>query len=255
VIAPADEWKPLVRCEDVTKNYDDGSSGVRALRGVNVDVRAGELTMLVGPSGCGKTTLLSVIAGILEPTSGRITVLDRDLSTLTSHQKTVFRGRNLGFVFQQYHLFPTLTAAENAAIPLSIAGVPRSEAVGRARRLLESIGLKGRTDAPPTQLSGGQQQRVAIARGLIHSPRILVCDEPTSALDHHTGEEIMTLLRQVAVQSDRAVIVVTHDSRMFDFADRIAYMDDGRVVEVQSRTATKGGARPSAIDAADSPDD
>ncbi len=237
--APADPSRPLVRCEGVTKTYDDGSSGVRALRGVDFDVRPGELTMLVGPSGCGKTTLLSVIAGILNPSAGRVIVLDKDLSTLSSHQRTVFRGRNLGFVFQQYHLFSTLTAEENAAIPLSIAGVSKREAVGKARRLLESIGLKGRTHAPPTQLSGGQQQRVAIARGLIHEPRILVCDEPTSALDHHTGEDIMTLLRQVAVQPDRAVIVVTHDSRMFDFADRIAYMDDGCVVDVQSRASTK----------------
>lgn len=229
----------VVRCRGVTKEYPGGGSPVRALRGVNLDIFAGELTLLVGPSGCGKTTLLSVISGILDPTSGEVVVLDTVLADLTPKQRIHFRGRNIGFVFQQYHLLPTLTAAENAAIPLSIAGVRRREAVSRSRTFLESLGLQGRTEAPPMQLSGGQQQRVAIVRGLIHGPRLLVCDEPTAALDHQTGEEILTVLKQMAVQRDRAVIVVTHDSRVFDFADRIAYMDDGCVVSVEAKTATK----------------
>jgi len=187
---------------------------------------------LVGPSGCGKTTLLCVIAGLLDRTGGDLTVLGETPDDLSDAERVLFRRKNLGFVFQQYNLLPALTAAENVAVPLLAAEVPRKEALDRARALLSRLGLAKRIQALPSKLSGGQQQRVALARALVHEPRIIVCDEPTAALDHATGETVMELLASNAVQPDRAVIVVTHDSRVFHHADSIARMDDGRIVEV-----------------------
>jgi putative ABC transport system ATP-binding protein len=209
---------------------------VRALRGVNLEIPSGELTMLVGPSGCGKTTLLSCIAGILEPDEGELEVLGSDLTRLSPRRKVAFRGRNIGFVFQQFNLLPALSAVENACVPLLILGRRRSAALAQAKELLVEMGMVERLHAPPGQLSGGQQQRVAIARALVHEPRLLVCDEPTSALDAKTGQAIMEILRRAAAEADRAVVVVTHDSRVFHFADRVAYMDDGQVVRVEEQT-------------------
>ncbi len=226
-----------VQCRAVTKDFGTGDARVQALRGVDLEVAAGELTLLVGPSGCGKTTLISIVAGLLDPTRGEVAVLGHDLAKLRGRRLVDFRSRNIGFVFQQFNLLPALTAAENAAVPLLIAGVARGEAVARATRLLETLGMGPRSQALPAQLSGGQQQRVAIARALIHGPRLLVCDEPTSALDAQTGHTTMELLREVAVQPDRAVIVVTHDSRVFDFGDRIIRMEDGRVATVETKQA------------------
>jgi putative ABC transport system ATP-binding protein len=222
-----------VSCRQVKKEFGDGQNRALVLRGVDFDVRFGEMTLLVGPSGCGKTTLLSVIAGLLDPTDGEISVLGQNLRELAGSDSVLFRRKNLGFVFQQYNLLPALTAAENAAVPLLAAGVPRKRAVDQASALLAELGLAERLHALPAQLSGGQQQRVALARALIHEPRLIVCDEPTSALDHETGHAVMELLTQVAVRDDRAVIVVTHDNRVFDFADRIAHMDDGRIVRTE----------------------
>jgi putative ABC transport system ATP-binding protein len=191
------------------------------------------MTLLVGPSGCGKTTLISIIAGLLEPTEGDVAVWGTSLGSLPPAEKVEFRRRNVGFVFQQYNLLPALTAAENAAVPLIIAGVRRAEAVARARALLDAVGMAERADALPRELSGGQQQRVAIARALIHRPTLLVCDEPTAALDAALGQTVMELIRDVAVEPDRAVIVVTHDSRVFHFGDRIVRMNDGRIDQVE----------------------
>jgi putative ABC transport system ATP-binding protein len=225
--------QPAVQCQGITKNFGSGETQVQALRGVDLEVGTGAMTMLVGPSGCGKTTLLSVIAGIMEPTAGRLTVLDVEMSSLSNGRKVRFRGQHIGFVFQQFNLLPALTARENAAVPLIIAGMARRAALQRAEALLVRMDMKARLDALPAELSGGQQQRVAIARALVHEPRLLVCDEPTSALDAHTGHAIMELMRSIAVQPDRAVIVVTHDARVFEFADRIVHMDDGRIVRVE----------------------
>ncbi len=224
-----------VLCQTVTKSFGKGENKVEVLRGVDLEVPFGEMSLLVGPSGCGKTTLLSVIAGLLDASGGRLQVLGRDLGQFSNGDSILFRRQNLGFVFQQYNLLPALTAAENAAVPLLAAGVKRKDAVERGRDLLQELGMEKRADALPRDLSGGQQQRVALARALIHNPRLLVCDEPTSALDAETGHAVMELLRQVAVREDRAVIVVTHDSRVFDFADRIAYMNDGRIVRTEAR--------------------
>jgi len=224
-----------VHCDDVVKTYGSGSSRVTALRGIDADVQIGELLMLVGPSGCGKTTLISVIAGILDRDSGDCRVFGRDFEKLSASDKTKYRGQTIGFVFQAFNLLPTLTAAENASIPLLINGTRRAEALGRAKAMLDRVGLGDRAGSLPSQLSGGQQQRVAIARALVHGPRLIVCDEPTSALDHETGHKVMELLREVALGEGRALVIVTHDQRIFEFADRIAYMDDGRIVKVAEK--------------------
>jgi putative ABC transport system ATP-binding protein len=230
----ATETALAVRCRGVTKHYGEGAAKVIALRGVDLDVNAGELLMLVGPSGCGKTTLISVIAGILDRDSGECDVFDHDFATMSQRGRTLWRGRHIGFVFQAFNLLPTLTAAENVAVPLMILGQGRHPAVKRAREVLSFMGLGDRTESLPSQLSGGQQQRVAIARALIHEPKLIVCDEPTSALDHETGHTIMRLLRNAALKEDRALVIVTHDQRIFGFADRIAKMDDGRIKEIVS---------------------
>jgi putative ABC transport system ATP-binding protein len=227
---------PLIACRDVAKIYGSGNAEVHALRGVNLDVYPGELTMLVGPSGCGKTTLLSVVAGILRPTSGNVQALGTELTRLSSWRRTSFRRKNVGFVFQQFNLLPALTAAENAAVPLVIQGYSKWSALRAAKDLLTKMGMADRLNSLPGQLSGGQQQRVAIARALVHHPHLLVCDEPTSALDHRTGHTILELLRNIAIEGDRAVIIVTHDSRIFEFADTLARMDDGRIVSLERQT-------------------
>jgi putative ABC transport system ATP-binding protein len=222
-----------VECTSVLKTFGEGEARVEVLRGVDFEAALGELTFIVGPSGCGKTTLISVIAGLLDPTGGCVSLFGEDPAAMSGAERIAFRRRNLGFVFQQYNLLPALTAAENAAVPLLAAGWKRPEAVDRAMSLLERLRMKERANAFPRQLSGGQQQRVALARALVHEPRLIVCDEPTAALDHATGESVMELLADAAVHPDRAVIVVTHDNRVFHFADTIAHMNDGEIVQVE----------------------
>ena len=219
-------------CRGVTKTYGAGDNLVHALRGIDLDVDKGELLMLVGPSGCGKTTLISVVAGILDRTGGECSVFGHDFSAMSQSARTRWRGRNIGFVFQAYNLIPSLTAAENAAVPLLLNGVKMSDALERAKEMLARVGLGDRAQSLPNQLSGGQMQRVAIARALVHEPKLIVCDEPTSALDHETGHKVLQLLRDVAVGPDRALVIVSHDSRIFEFADRVARMDDGRIAEI-----------------------
>ena len=223
-----------VRCRNVVKVYKTGGQKVTALNGVNLDIAMGELMMLVGPSGCGKTTLISVVAGILDQDSGYCEVFGEDLLNMSNQHKLNFRAHNIGFVFQAFNLLPSLSAAENVSVPLIINGMRRSEAERKAVNVLEQVGLGERVAALSSELSGGQQQRVAIARALVHSPRLIVCDEPTSSLDHETGHNVMTLLKDVALHKDRALVIVTHDARIFDFADSIAEMDDGHIVKVKS---------------------
>jgi putative ABC transport system ATP-binding protein len=224
-----------VICRGVTKDFGEGEERVRALRGVDLEIHPGQMTLLVGPSGCGKTTLISIIAGLLDATAGEVTVLGQNLRRLRGRELVRFRGRYIGFVFQQYNLLPALTAAENAAVPLIIAGQRRSAAVAKSSALLDAVGMADKIAVLPSQLSGGQQQRVAIARALVHEPKLLVCDEPTAALDAQSGQVVMKLLRRVAVQPGRAVIVVTHDNRVFGFGDRIVYMNDGIIDKVEER--------------------
>jgi putative ABC transport system ATP-binding protein len=221
-----------ISCRDVFKTFGTGERAARALRGVSLDVRPGEMTLLVGPSGCGKTTLISAIAAMLTPDSGSISVFGQDVAKMSVGARTMFRRRTVGFVFQQFNLLPALTATENASLPLRIAGRPAAEANRAAAELLERLGLAEHLDRYPDELSGGQQQRVAIARGLVHAPQLLVCDEPTASLDAANGQAAMAIMRETAIQPDRTVIVVTHDDRIYHFADRIAHMDDGRVIDV-----------------------
>jgi putative ABC transport system ATP-binding protein len=218
-----------VSCEGVTKEFGINGTKTFALRGIDLDIEDGQLTLLVGPSGCGKTTLISIIAGLLNPTQGTVSVFGTDLTKLSGRRLVQFRAQNIGFVFQQYNLLPALSAAENAAVPLIITGWSRAKAIAKARAMLVTVGLGHRADSFPSQMSGGEQQRVAIARALINEPRLLVCDEPTSALDARSGQTVMELIKQVAVEPGRAVIVVTHDSRVFDFGDLIVEMSDGRI--------------------------
>jgi len=221
-----------VHCRGVIKSYGAGDATVMALRGVDLDVRAGELLMVVGPSGCGKTTLVSVIAGILDHDSGECAVLGHELKTMGRGEQTRIRGQSIGFVVQMFNLLPALTTVENVSVPLLINGVSRAEAEARAKDALHAVNLGHRLDTLPAKLSGGEQQRVAIARAWAHKPKLIVCDEPTSNLDHAAGRSVMELLRSIAKGPERTLIVVTHDPRIFEFADRIARMDDGKIVEV-----------------------
>jgi putative ABC transport system ATP-binding protein len=221
-----------VHARHVSKSFSTGVSLVKALRDVNFDARFGELLMIVGPSGCGKTTLLSVIAGTLRFDKGEVDVMNQSLHDMNDDQITNFRKVNVGFIFQQYHLIRTLNCMENVSIPMILNGYTRSDAQDAARDVLEKVGLNGRELEFPKNLSGGQQQRVAIARALVHNPKLIICDEPTAALDAATGEKVLELLVEVAKNPDRGVVLVTHDNRIFKYADRIAKMDDGKVTSV-----------------------
>jgi len=240
-----------VKCRNVEKEFGEGDSRVLALRGADMEMHFGEMTLLVGPSGSGKTTLLSVIAGLLDSTRGSVEVLGKEVEKLPGKERILFRRKNLGFVFQQYNLLPALTAVENVAVPLLAAGVKPRTAMAKGAELLEALRMGSRTYALPSQLSGGEQQRVAIARALIHGPRLIVCDEPTAALDAETGHAVMRILAEAAVRADRAVLVVTHDSRIFGFADRTAYMNDGRIVKMETKTDAGAGAVQALVPAQD----
>jgi putative ABC transport system ATP-binding protein len=218
------------------KHFGDGPDRIHVLKQANLQAYAGEILMLVGPSGCGKTTLLSAIAGTLRIESGTIHVFGKALHRMSGGALTKFRAAHIGFIFQQFNLIPTISVAENVGIPLLIQGVRNGEAIKRSRAALDAVGLGDRWKEHPNKLSGGQQQRVAIARALVHEPPLVICDEPTAALDSHNGEIVLELFRNVARSPDRAVIIVTHDNRIFSYADRIARMDDGEIVGEEQQT-------------------
>ncbi len=226
--------EPAVICREVIKTYGKGEIAVRALKGVSLEARFGELLMIVGPSGCGKTTLLSVICGTLRADSGTIELFGKNISSMPDRELTAFRARHVGFIFQQFNLVPTLTARENVSIPRLLAGASYSAAQKDAGAMLAQVGLAGREESFPSQMSGGQQQRVAISRAMVHQPRLVICDEPTASLDAAAGQRALDLLRESARHPDRCVIVVTHDSRIFHYADRIVEMDDGLVTASQT---------------------
>lgn len=222
----------------VFKQFHQGGSSIDALKNISLQAFLGELLMIVGPSGCGKTTLLSVIAGTLFFDKGEIDLFGQPLHRLTTKDVTRFRRQNIGFIFQQYHLIPTLSCLENVTVPLLLNLIPPKEAEHRAALALEKVGLKGREKDDPRKLSGGQQQRVAIARALVHEPRLVICDEPTAALDADTGMRVMDLMKEIACMNDRCMLVVTHDNRIFKYADRMVEMDDGSVTSVYENSSS-----------------
>jgi putative ABC transport system ATP-binding protein len=218
-----------VKTTGIEKIFGRGESAVPALKGIDFEAYCGEMIMIVGPSGCGKTTFLSVLCGTMRADAGNVEVFGTNLTQLSPARLTAYRGKNVGFIFQQFNLIPTWTITENASVPLLLNGGRTGTAEKEASRLLTEVGLGTRLKAFPRQLSGGQQQRVAIARALVHQPRLLICDEPTASLDAASGRKVMELLKASACRPDRCVIVVTHDSRIFEFADRIAEMEDGQM--------------------------
>jgi putative ABC transport system ATP-binding protein len=218
-----------IRARAIARDFPAGQEIIRVLHGIDTDIRAGEMTFVVGESGSGKTTLISIMCGILWPTEGEVEVFGTDIYSLSDSQLVNFRLQNIGFIFQQYNLIPSIDAAANAAVPLIAQGMGVSEAREKASEMLDALNIGDQAAKLPRQLSGGQQQRVAIARALVHQPRLVVCDEPTAALDARSGRRVMDLLREVAVSAGRACIIVTHDNRIFDMADRILVLEDGRV--------------------------
>src|SRR6516164_1120525 len=226
-----------ISVRDVTKVYVEGASRIQVLHGVDFDVHQGEVVMLMGPSGSGKTTLLSIMGCILRATSGSVQIAGREVATLSERELPAVRLKNIGFIFQGFNLFPTLTVGENVELALDLKGIRGAKAKEESRRLLEQVGLSAKFDAFPSDLSGGQKQRVAIARALSGSPGVILADEPTAALDSHSGRNVMEMMRALAQEHGRGVVVVTHDSRVLEFADRIVHMEDGRIVEAMADAA------------------
>jgi len=221
--------QPAIAVRQLTKKYEEGASATLALRGMDLDVHAGEVLMLMGPSGSGKTTLLSIMGCILTATSGSVRIAGREVVGLRERDLPALRLEHIGFVFQGFNLFPTLTAGENVELMLDLKRTPVAEAKKRAHELLDQVGLGEKYGSFPSDLSGGQKQRIAIARALAGNPGIVLADEPTAALDSHTGRNVMEMMSDLAHKRGRAVVIVTHDSRVTSFADRIVRIEDGAI--------------------------
>jgi putative ABC transport system ATP-binding protein len=229
--------KIAIQASGLSKWFGEGQTKTTALSGVNLEAQFGEMVYIVGPSGSGKTTLLSVLSGILRPNDGKVLVEGVDIWALSSDQLADFRLGKIGFVFQDYHLFPRLTTAENVAIPLILKRKEWDEAILEAKKYLDIVGLKSRAELPPVKLSGGEQQRVAIARAIACQPDILIMDEPTASLDGDTGQAILSFVRKNVLNKDRCILVVTHDDRINEFATRILKMEDGRLKGSEGKAA------------------
>jgi putative ABC transport system ATP-binding protein len=221
----------VVSARQVEMSYRSWGQEVRVLQGVDLDIHRGEVQLLMGPSGSGKTTLLSILAGILTPTGGSVTLMGQEITGMDGRQLARFRLENIGFIFQGFNLFPALTAQENVEVALNLKGIPGRSAQKMAMELLDRVGLSDKASSLPRQLSGGQKQRVAIARALAANPPLVFADEPTAALDAHSGHAVMDLLHGLAKEDGATVVIVTHDPRIVDVADRIAYMEDGQLRE------------------------
>jgi putative ABC transport system ATP-binding protein len=221
---------PVIEAVDVVKFLGHGAGRIEALRGVSLSLTGGELTLLMGPSGSGKTTLLSILGCILSPTSGTVRILGHSTAGALPERLAELRRAHVGFIFQSYHLFPTLTAVENVRLALDVCGNRSSLAAVKAHDALATVGLAAKTKAFPRELSSGEQQRVAIARAIVGKASAILADEPTAALDSANGQAIMSVLSEIAKDASRAVLVVTHDPRILPFADRILRIEDGRLV-------------------------
>ncbi|MGO9272764.1 MAG: ABC transporter ATP-binding protein [Terriglobia bacterium] len=230
-----------VSVRNLTKTYATGEAAVHALREVDLDVASGEVVLLMGPSGSGKTTLLSIMGCILRPTSGSVRVRGREVARLNEKELPRIRLDHIGFIFQGFNLFPTLTAGENVEVAFDLKGVGNKAARRRAGDLMEQVGLSDKYNTFPADLSGGQKQRVAIARALAGEPDIILADEPTGALDWHSGRTVVEMLRNLAREQGRAVVIVTHDNRTLEFADRIVHIEDGRIKESDEWPVPTGG--------------
>jgi putative ABC transport system ATP-binding protein len=222
-----------IHATGLVKWFGAGDGRTYAVNDVSFEARFGEMLYLVGPSGSGKTTLLSIVSGILRPNAGRVTVKGTDIWTLGNSRLAEFRLQSVGFVFQDYHLFPRLTTAENVAIPLILKRRHWKAALDEAHKYLEVVGLSDRAELPPVKLSGGEQQRVAIARAMIAQPDLLILDEPTASLDGETGRRILSFVQANVLTATRAILIVTHDSRIYEYADRIMHMEDGRITGLE----------------------
>ncbi|HET9994966.1 MAG TPA: ABC transporter ATP-binding protein [Candidatus Acidoferrum sp.] len=242
----SEQRETVIRAQGLSKIYREGATELRALQEVDLEVRAGELTLLMGPSGSGKTTLLSILGCILRASNGKLEVLGEEVSALPEKELPRIRREAIGFVFQGFNLFPTLTAAENVSLALDVRGQRGTAAKKRGEELLAEVGLAQKARSFPADLSGGQKQRVAIARALAGDPPILLADEPTAALDWTSGRAVIELLQRLARVHGRAVVMVTHDPRVLSFGDRIIHLEDGKIVreEANGREALEAGAFP-----------
>jgi putative ABC transport system ATP-binding protein len=229
--------EPVIEAVDVVKLLGKGAGQVQALRGVSLALRGGELTLLMGPSGSGKTTLLSILGCMLTPTHGRVRVGGRSTEGAQPEELARLRREHMGFIFQSYHLFPTLTAADNVRLALDVRGDNSARARVKAEEALALVGLAHKANAYPLELSGGEQQRVAVARAIVGKPSAILADEPTAALDSENGVAIMTLLAEIAKDPAHGVLVVAHDPRILRFADRVVHIEDGRIVSEERRGA------------------
>ncbi|MGN6105636.1 MAG: ABC transporter ATP-binding protein [Kofleriaceae bacterium] len=228
--------EPAIQATGLSKWFGEGPTRKLAISAVSFDARFGEMLYLVGPSGSGKTTLLSILSGILRPNEGKVLVHGRDIWSLSNDELAAFRLHKIGFVFQDYHLFPRLSTEENVAIPRVLQRRPWREALREAREHLEIVGLADRARLPPTKLSGGEQQRVAIARAMVSSPDILIFDEPTASLDGETGKRIMAFVKSSMMNDRRCILTVTHDDRIYEYADRIMRLEDGKLRGFEERS-------------------
>ena len=234
----------MIEANEIRMALGAGAGRVEALKGINLSLAGGELTLLMGPSGSGKTTLLSVLGCMLSPTSGSVNIRGRAITGLDAEELAQVRRENIGFVFQSYHLFPTLTAAENVRLSLDVRGDRSREARAKANQALATVGLAHKADSFPRALSGGEQQRVAVARAIVGDPSVILADEPTAALDSENGQAVMTVLDELAKDPSRAMFIVTHDPRIMPFADRILRIEDGRIVDDQRGGANVRALRP-----------
>ena len=230
--------KITITCKNISRSFTQGKATTLALADINLEAHENELIMLMGPSGSGKTTLISIIGGLLKQTSGECLVLGKPINNLLEKEKTKFRGKSIGFLFQYFNLVPTLNSIENAAIPLLLNGYSREQAMQESSELLFKLGLDKQRYEIPTNISGGEQQRVAIARACIHKPKIILCDEPTSFLDHVRGKKVIELLQNIKNETHCTLIIVTHDNRILSFADRILEIEDGKFKTEQSPAVT-----------------
>lgn len=225
--------KTAVKLKNINKSFGENHSKLHVLKDISLSIEYGKVSMLIGPSGCGKTTLISIIGAILSADNGDVEVLNNSIHLMNADEKTEFRKQNIGYIFQQFNLINTLTVDENVAIPLLANNVPFDKAIIKAREYLDIMGIADKAKSQPNSLSGGEQQRVAIARSLVHNPKLIICDEPTAALDSQTGQKVVELIKNTASTPEKAVIIVTHDSRIFKYGDVMIKMEDGKIIDVK----------------------